>query len=129
MGAKAYEGLDLQMAHDSLFRETKADTALAMDERRSTPRFDAGGWLVTVLGDNQLCSSAVVLNVSGGGCLLRLDFPMQVGQAVQLNSSTAKDLFLGEVVHCRTEGASYLAGIKFEHRIDTQRLSDILNRR
>lgn len=54
----------------------------------------------------------VMEEISGRGVRLRMPLPLRPGTLVQVE--TGEDLFLGEIIHCRAEAESFVAGVEVD---------------
>jgi hypothetical protein len=55
------------------------------------------------------------LDMSLAGACFRIDRPLDCGTLIRVE--TPDSLWLGEVVHCRPDGDTYLIGTHFEHSV------------
>jgi hypothetical protein len=54
----------------------------------------------------------MVEEISGRGARIRLPLSLRPGTLVQLE--TSEDLFLGEIIHCRSESGEFVAGVEVD---------------
>jgi hypothetical protein len=85
-------------------------------ERRREPRFDVDQEArVTLLGDEQVCLDARVVNMSGRGMSLLLDRPVAVNSLVRIDLKDA--MLLGEVCYSVQQGERHAIGVNLEEVI------------
>ena len=85
--------------------------------QRCEPRFAAQQpVMVTIYGDPDLKMAARIRNISGRGIGLEFEVPVAPGTALKVELDDS--LLLGEVIYCRSEGASYYAGVELEQAMN-----------
>jgi hypothetical protein len=83
---------------------------------RSQPRLETNEPVhVTVLGECETRFLGRITNTSTRGIGLLADRPAPIGSAVKVE--WGHTLLLGEVCHCRLEGAGYAIGLELEHAL------------
>jgi hypothetical protein len=83
---------------------------------RSQPRLETNEPVhVTVLGECDTEFLGRITNISSRGIGLLADQPAPIGSAVKVE--WGHTLLLGEVCHCRLEGAGYAIGLELEHAL------------
>lgn len=95
--------------------------------RRQDPRLQVGrDVLIRNLTGDGRTASAVIENVSRGGCLISTNERLALDDAVQLSIDDA--IYLGEVVHTRDKDGTWFTGIRFDHRLSEFELQQIASR-
>jgi hypothetical protein len=85
-------------------------------DSRSQPRLETDEPVhVTVLGECDTRFLGRITNTSMRGIGLLADQPAPIGSAVKVE--WGETLLLGEVCHCRLEGAGYAIGLELEHAL------------
>ena len=93
-------------------------------ERRSTPRIDLNtAILVSVIGSGSSLA-AEVENISDRGVMLAVRAPLEVGDAVQVNSGD--DLLVAEVRHCSRRNCQFVVGLSITDWVDKGTLQTFL---
>jgi hypothetical protein len=93
-------------------------------DRRRDMRLQVGREvLIRNLTADSKTTSAVIENVSQGGCLISTDESLTLDDAIQL--SVDDTIYLGQVVHRLHKGGESFTGIRFEHRLSEVRLQRI----
>ena len=91
-----------------------ATTPERASDQRSGQRFELGRPArVSVVGTPGRVLDGEIRNVSEGGTQVRLAEPVAPFTLVRIEYDD--NLLLGEVVYCRQDATSWLAGIKVEH--------------
>jgi hypothetical protein len=88
---------------------------LNMNQRRE-PRLEAeqSVW-ITLFGEPEIRLPARVKNVSTRGIGLELEGPVAIGSPVKIEVQDC--LFLGEVIYCREDEASFFVGVELEQAL------------
>ncbi len=86
-----------------------------MSQRRE-PRFNADQCVwITLFGEPDIRLPACVKNVSARGIGLALQGPVAVGTALKIELDDC--MFLGEVIYCRQDDASFYVGVEIEQAL------------
>jgi len=84
--------------------------------QRCEPRLESDQSLwITVFGEPDIRLPARVKNVSTRGIGLELQGPVAVGSPVKIEVEDC--LFLGEVIYCRQDEASFFVGVELEQAL------------
>ena len=75
---------------------------------------DRSVW-ITLFGEPDIRLSARVKNVSTRGIGLELQGPVAIGSPVKIELDDC--LFLGEVIYCRQDAASFFVGVELEQAL------------
>ena len=88
---------------------------LIMNQRRQ-PRLgaDQSVW-ITLFGEPEIRLPARVKNVSTRGMGLELQGPVAIGSPVKIEVEDC--LFLGEIIYCREDEASFYVGVELEQAL------------
>jgi hypothetical protein len=68
--------------------------------------------VITVLGEHETQQNARIRNASKRGLAIEAESMVPAGTALKIEMDDS--ILLGEVVHCKAEGASYLLGVELD---------------
>jgi hypothetical protein len=114
-GGKGGRGVHLGSAIGALNLPTTCADMLIMNQRRE-PRLEANQrvWM-TLFGEPEIRLQACIKNVSVRGIGLELEGPVAIGSPVKIELDDC--LFLGEVIYCREDEASFFVGVQLEQAL------------
>jgi hypothetical protein len=93
-------------------------------DRRQDMRLQVGREvLIRNLTADGKTASAVIENVSRGGCLISTDESLTLDDAIQL--SIDDTIYLGQVAHTLHKRGGSFTGIRFEHRLSEAQLQRV----
>jgi hypothetical protein len=95
---------------------------------RSEPRWKANDPVdITILGEPEICFTALITNFCSYGVGLLTDRPVPMGTAVKVEWSNT--LLLGEVCHCGAVERGFSIGLSLEHALyNTLQLAELARR-